>query len=73
MIRTRLFRSKRSQAVRLSKEVAFPEGVDEVTVIRDGARRIIVPSDSLWDEFFDARGIDIPDRDQPEMRRRESL
>jgi len=73
MVRTKLFQSNRSQAVRLAKEVAFPEDVHEVTVLRDGARRIIVPSESLWDDFFDALGIDIPDRDQPEMQHRDSL
>ena len=73
MVRTKLFQSNRSQAVRLAKEVAFPEDVREVTVLRDGARRIIVPSESLWDDFFDAPGIDIPDRDQPEMQHRDSL
>ena len=37
MARTKLFKSNRSQAVRLPKEIAFPEGVKEVTIIRDGA------------------------------------
>ena len=39
MTRTKLFRSNRSQAVRLPKDVAFPEGVEEVTILRDGKRR----------------------------------
>jgi len=73
MVRTKLFQSNRSQAVRLAREVAFPETVQEVTVIREGARRIIVPADSIWDDFFDAPGIDIADRDQPEMQHRDSL
>jgi antitoxin VapB len=37
MTRTTLFQSNRSQAVRLSKEVAFPVGVREVAVLREGA------------------------------------
>ena len=41
MTRTTLFQSNRTQAVRLSKEVAFPEGVREVAVLRDGPRRVI--------------------------------
>ena len=73
MVRTKLFQSNRSQAVRLAKEVAFPDTVAEVTVIREGARRIIVASDSIWDDFFDAPGIEIADRDQPEMQHRETL
>jgi len=73
MVRTRLFQSNRSQAVRLAKEVAFPEDVEEVAIIADGARRIIVPSTAVWDDFFDAAGVDFPDRDQPEMQHRESF
>jgi len=46
MTRTRLFKSNRSQAVRLPKDVAFPEGVKDVTIFRDGARRIIAPADA---------------------------
>jgi antitoxin VapB len=46
MVRTTVFRSNRSQAVRLPKDVAFPTDVKQVTVLRDGKRRIIVPADS---------------------------
>jgi antitoxin VapB len=65
MTRTKLFRSNRSQAVRLPKGVAFPEGVREVTILRDGKRRVIAPANAVWDDFFDAPGIDLPPRDQP--------
>ena len=65
MVRTRLFRSNRVQAVRLAKEVAFPEGVEEVIVIAEGMRRVIVPSAAVWDDFFDTAGVNFPDRDQP--------
>jgi antitoxin VapB len=70
MARTTLFRSNRSQAVRLPKDVAFPEGVKEVAVLREGARRIIVPANAIWDDFFAAPGIDLPDREQPAMQER---
>jgi antitoxin VapB len=70
---TTLFQSNRSQAVRLPKDVAFPPGVREVTILRDGARRIIVPADSVWDEFFDSPGIDLGERDQPEAQVREAF
>jgi len=73
MARTTLFQSNRSQAVRLPKDVAFPPGVREVTVLRDGARRVIVPSYAVWDDFFDAPGIDIGERDQPPLQPRESF
>lgn len=64
MTRTTLFQSNRSQAVRLPKDVAFPEDVREVTILRDGARRIIVPANAVWDDFFDASGVDLPERKQ---------
>ena len=73
MARTKLFRSNRSQAVRLPKEVAFPEGVKDVTILREGARRIIVPSNAVWDDFFDAPGIDLPPREQPRAQDRDPL
>lgn len=71
MTRTTVFQSNRSQAVRLPKDVAFPAGVKAVTVLREGARRVIVPADAVWDDFFDAPGIDIPERDQPAAQERE--
>ncbi len=73
MTRTTLFQSNRSQAVRLSKDVAFPEGVRSVTVLRDGKRRVIVPTDAAWDDFFEAPGIDLGERAQPELRERETF
>lgn len=65
MVATTLFKSNKSQAVRLPKDVAFPEDVREVTIIRDGNSRIIVPADSSWDDFFSAPGIDFKRADQP--------
>jgi antitoxin VapB len=73
MTRTRLFQSNRSQAVRLPKDVAFPEGVKEVTVLREGKKRVIVPASALWDDFFDAPGVDLGEREQPEAQTRESF
>jgi len=73
MTRTTIFQSNRSQAVRLPKDVAFPEGVKEVTILRDGKRRVIVPSEALWDDFFDAPGIDLGEREQPVAQSRETF
>jgi antitoxin VapB len=73
MTRTKLFRSNRSQAVRLPKDVAFPESVKDVTILREGARRVIVPAGALWDDFFSAPGIDLPPRDQPRAQDRDEL
>ena len=63
MTRTSLFQSNRSQAVRLPKDVAFPEGVREVTILRDGVRRVIVPADQAWDDFFAAPGVELSERE----------
>ena len=73
MARTKLFRFNRSQAVRLPKEVAFPEGAKDVTIFREGARRVIVPANAAWDDFFDAPGVDLPQRNEPRAREREGL
>jgi len=73
MTRTTLFHSNRSQAVRLAKDVAFPETVREVTILRDGKRRVIVPADAVWDDFFDAPGIDLGERTQPAPQEREAF
>jgi antitoxin VapB len=70
MARTVLFRSNRSQAVRLPKDVAFPETVSAVTIVREGRSRVIVPADAVWDDFFDAPGIDLGERDQPGLQAR---
>lgn len=70
MTRTTLFLSNRSQAVRLPKDVAFPEGVTAVEIIRDGARRVIVPANAAWDDFFESPGIDLGDREQPRVQSR---
>ncbi|GGF38107.1 antitoxin VapB [Aliidongia dinghuensis] len=70
MNRTTLFQTNRSQAVRLPKDVAFPEGVREVAILRDGTRRVIVPANAVWDDFFDSPGIDLGDRDQPAVQER---
>lgn len=73
MTRTRLFQSNRSQAVRLPKDVAFPAAVQEVAILRDGARRVILPADALWDDFFAAPGIDLGERTQPAQQARDSF
>ena len=73
MSRTTLFLTNKSQAVRLNKDVAFPKGVREVTVLRDGPRRVIVPSNAVWDDFFASPGFDLGERSQPPMQEREAF
>ena len=73
MIITRLFRSNRTQAVRLPKEVAFP--VDgEVSITVEGDARVITPKAATWDRFFESIAdldVDVPDRDQPPTQDRD--
>ena len=71
VVRTTLFLSNRSQAVRLPKAVAFADTVREVVIVADGVRRVIMPANAEWDDFFDAPGVDLGERDQPAMQRRD--
>jgi antitoxin VapB len=71
--KTKLFQSNRSQALRLPKDVAFPATVRDVAIVRDGARRVVVPANAIWDDFFDRPGIDIEDRVQPSYPQREAF
>ena len=73
MVRTTVFQSNRSQAVRLPKDVAFPEGVREVAILREGKRRVIVPAGAVWDDFFEGPGIDLGPREQPAVQIRDPL
>ena len=52
MTRSTVFTSNRSQAVRLPKAVAFPEGVHHVEIIKLGSSRIISPIGKRWDDYF---------------------
>ncbi len=73
---TRVFMSNRSQAVRLPKAVAFPEGVKDVVVIAAGNRRVVVPAGESWDDWFDAPQVSddfMVDRDQPQEQERDPI
>jgi antitoxin VapB len=77
MARSTVFISNRSQAVRLPKAVAFPEGVHQVEIIRLGNSRLITPIGRRWDEFFvDGPSVSedfMSERDQPSVQEREPL
>lgn len=73
MTETNLFWTNRTQAVRLAKAVAFPEGVARVLVLREDQHRIIVPADLAWDDFFERPGLQLPERDQPPDQDRDPL
>lgn len=67
-VTTKLFKSNKTQAVRLPKDVAFDEDVAEVEITVVGDSRVIRPvQTNKWDVFFaNAKPlVDFPDRDQP--------
>jgi len=75
-VRTRVFKSNRSQAVRLPKAIAFPESVKDVEITAIGNRRVITPAGQSWDEWFDAPGVSsdfMTVREQPKDQVRETL
>lgn len=74
--KTKIFKSNRSQAVRLPKEVAFSESVKDVEIIAVGNKRIISPVGQSWDEWFERPGVSsdfMAKREQPEGQKREML
>lgn len=67
-----VFKSNRSQAVRLPKDFAFPEGTGRVAIRKVGNQVILSPIVKTWREFA-ALGPnpDFPARDQPPVQERE--
>jgi antitoxin VapB len=75
-VRTKIFKSNRSQAVRLPREVAFPDSVKDVEITAIGSKRMIAPAGQSWDEWFNAPGVSsdfMTERRQPEDQLRETL
>jgi antitoxin VapB len=75
--RTTVFHNNETQAVRLPRAVALPEGVTAVDVTVVGEARVITPAGRGWDFWWDhgpAVSDDfLADRDQSEPQERESL
>ena len=75
-IHTTLFKSNKSQAVRLPKPVALPDSIKKVDIVAIGNTRIITPAGESWDQWFDRPGVPddfMLDRDQPTDPEREAL
>jgi antitoxin VapB len=34
---------------------------------------VIVPANVVWDDFFDAPGVDLPERDEPRAEERDAF
>lgn len=76
MIHTKIFKSNQSQAVRLSKAVAFADDVKEVEIVVVGNSRVITPLNKTWDSWFNSLDVTddfMEDREQPELQDRESF
>ena len=77
MTSSTVFTTNRSQAVRLPKAVAFPEGVHEVDIFKIGRSRVIVPKGRRWDDLFQSGPKASEDfmtqREQPPAEDREPL
>ena len=73
---TKIFKSNKSQAVRLPRAVAFPDDVTEVEITVVGSSRIITPVGHRWDDYFDGKpkvSDDFERGDQGEFEEREPL
>jgi antitoxin VapB len=76
MTQTSVFKSNKTQAIRLAKAVAFPEHVKEVEVIKVGSARLVTPVGGSWDAFFNGpRASDdfLTVRAQPEPQERGTI
>ena len=76
MAEASLFQSNRSQALRLPKQFAFPDGVKKVEIFREGQSLVVVPLGRRWADFFERYTVSedfLDERAQPELPRRESL
>lgn len=71
----RIFKSNRSQAVRLPKSLAFPDNVEKVDVIVLGNARLLAPAGEAWSTWFEGAGVSedfMLERDQPSDQERGS-
>ena len=76
MVKAAVFKSHKSQAVRLPKSVALPDSVKRVDVVAVGDTRIITPEGTSWAEWFGGAQVSddfMADRHQPAEQSRESF
>ncbi|WP_045881459.1 type II toxin-antitoxin system VapB family antitoxin [Pseudomonas chlororaphis] len=71
-----VFKSNRSQAIRMPKAVALPDDVTRVDIVAIGRARIITPAGEAWDSWFDDEPVSADfmcERDQPAEQEREAF
>ena len=74
MTQSTVFKTNKTQAVRIPKAMAFPDHVKQVNIIPHGNGLLIVPISKGWDEFFNGPRIDedfLIDRNQPPQQERD--
>ena len=74
MSHSTVFKSNKTQAVRLPKAVALPDHVKKVEIIAQGNARLILPAGGTWPAFFAGPRIDddfLSGRNQPLPQRRD--
>ncbi len=73
-VKTKVFKSNKTQAVRLPKAVAFDDDVSTVEIVARGNTRIITPVGESWGQWFDGVAVSddfMNDREQPSGQERE--
>lgn len=73
---TTVFKSNKTQAVRLPKAVALPDSITKVDIVAIGNTRIITPTGESWEQWFDGPGVSddfMLSREQPADQERETL
>ncbi|ASY80246.1 antitoxin [Pectobacterium polaris] len=73
MEKTTVFKSNRSQAVRLAKAVELPDDVKHAAI---GHTRIITPAGENWDSWFEGNGVTsdfMSTREKPDEQIREDF
>lgn len=76
MEQSTVFKTNKSQAVRLPKPVALPDSVKKVDIIKLGNARLITPAGQSWTSWFDGPGVSddfMSEREQPTSQEREPL
>lgn len=74
MAQATIFKTNKSQAVRLPKAVAFPDDVKKVSVVIMGKSRLLTPGENLWDEWFaQPPQPDFPEREAAFQNERETF
>lgn len=71
-----VFKSNRSQAVRIPKAVALPADVTRVDIVAIGRARLLVPVGESWDTWFEGESVTadfLKEREQPASQMREAL